>query len=58
MVFGFILVPLANMLGFGSLGVGAGTAAAWYQSTFLGGYISSGSLFASFQSIAMMVWLF
>lgn len=43
---GLVLLPIANMLGFSSTGVVAGTAAAWFQSTFLGGYIASGSAFA------------
>ena len=30
MVFGLILVPIAHLLGFGSSGVVAGSAAAWF----------------------------
>lgn len=41
------------LLGFGSLGVTAGSLAAWFHSTFLGGYIASGSVFAVLQSIGM-----
>ena len=43
---GLILAPIANLLGFSSTGVVAGTTAAWFQGTFLGGYIASGSAFA------------
>ena len=52
----FILVPALGLLGFTPVGVAAGSVAAAFQSTFLGGYIASGSLFAICQGIAMAVW--
>lgn len=57
MVLGIVFVSALNLLGFSSTGVVAGSAAAWFQSTFLGGIIASGSLFSLFQSAAMLaVW--
>ncbi|KAM7315865.1 hypothetical protein ISCGN_005648 [Ixodes scapularis] len=41
---------ILGALGFGSAGVAAGSTAAWAQSTFLGGVIAKGSLFATLQS--------
>ncbi|XP_042148448.1 interferon alpha-inducible protein 27-like protein 2 [Ixodes scapularis] len=41
---------IVGALGFGSAGVAAGSTAAWAQSTFLGGVIAKGSLFATLQS--------
>ncbi|RPB04821.1 hypothetical protein L873DRAFT_1665462 [Choiromyces venosus 120613-1] len=48
---GFAVPPLLGVLGFTGAGVGAGTAAAAWQSTFLG-FVPKGSLFAACQSIA------
>ncbi|PGH14370.1 hypothetical protein AJ80_05960 [Polytolypa hystricis UAMH7299] len=66
MLFGWIVLaaikllpgPVAGslgLLGFGPLGPIAGSAAAWYQATFLGGLIGAGSLFSLLQWLAMTI---
>jgi len=47
---GFAVPPLLGVLGFTSAGVGAGSAAAVWQSGFMG-FVPKGSLFAACQSI-------
>lgn len=49
-----LLVPVANILGFGSAGVRAGTIAAWAQSYI--GNVAPKSLFSYLQSVAMSLF--
>ena len=46
-----MIIGLTKLAGFGSIGIAAGSLAAWIQSTFFGGLILKGSLFALLQSI-------
>lgn len=50
---GLVWFPLLKAVGFGAVGVGAGTAAAGVQAHMLGGTIAAGSSFAFFQSAGM-----
>ena len=46
----------AKIVGFTATGIKAGSAAALMQSTFYGGLIAKGSLFANLQSFATVTW--
>ncbi|MCJ1364616.1 hypothetical protein MMC16_003729 [Acarospora aff. strigata] len=47
--FGWMFGLLARLLGFGKVGVGAGTIAAWWQTAY-GGSVPAGSIFAALQA--------
>ncbi|KAL1998768.1 hypothetical protein VTN02DRAFT_5600 [Thermoascus thermophilus] len=51
--FGGPATILLNAVGFSATGPVAGSLAAWYQSTFLGGYIPAGSVFSVLQAWSM-----
>ena len=57
-IFSIIAIAGLGLIGFSPIGPVAGSLAAGIQATFYGGSITSGSLFAILQSIAMVspVW--